>query len=207
MLGAITDYLLRVLQLCRKELLAILKDPASRVILVAPAIMQSLIFGYAATYDLQRVDYALLDQSHSAAARELVARLEGGGVFRRAMTLRGLLAALALTVAYGAAVQAAILWLVIGHGWDRWLWLDLVGRKSNRDAIGASVTLTTASGRKLRNHVAPSGGFMSSSDRRLHFGLGKESEVRSLEIRWPSGRTQTLERVTPDRVLKIEEPS
>ena len=88
MLGAITDYLLRVLQLCRKELLAILKDPASRVILVAPAIMQSLIFGYAATYDLQRVDYALLDQSHGAAARELVARLEGGGVFRRAMTLR-----------------------------------------------------------------------------------------------------------------------
>ena len=75
------------------------------------------------------------------------------------------------------------------------------------NAIGASVTLTTASGRKLRNHVAPSGGFMSSSDRRLHFGLGKESEVRSLEIRWPSGRTQTLERVTPDRVLKIEEPS
>ncbi|MFC5606350.1 ABC transporter permease [Variovorax soli] len=88
MIGPITDYLLRVLQLCRKELLAILKDPASRVILVAPAIMQSLIFGYAATYDLQRVDYALLDQSRGAAARELVARLEGGGVFRRAMTLR-----------------------------------------------------------------------------------------------------------------------
>lgn len=87
---AISDYFLRVLQLCRKELLAILKDPASRVILVAyAAIMQSLIFGYAATYDLQRVDYALLDQSHSAAARELVAKLEGGGVFRRAaLTLR-----------------------------------------------------------------------------------------------------------------------
>ena len=88
MFFALSDYFLRVLQLCRKELLAILKDPASRVILVAPAIMQSLIFGYAATYDLQRVDYALLDQSHSAAARELVAKLEGGGVFRRAMTLR-----------------------------------------------------------------------------------------------------------------------
>ncbi|MBS0342861.1 MAG: ABC transporter permease, partial [Proteobacteria bacterium] len=88
MLPAIADYFLRVLQLCRKELLAILKDPASRVILVAPAIMQSLIFGYAATYDLQRVDYALLDQSHGAAARELAAKLEGGGVFRRAMTLR-----------------------------------------------------------------------------------------------------------------------
>jgi len=86
--SAIADFVFRIAQLCRKELLAILKDPASRVILVVPAIMQSLIFGYAATYDLQRVDYALLDQSHGGAARELVAKLEGGGVFRRAMTLR-----------------------------------------------------------------------------------------------------------------------
>jgi hypothetical protein len=93
-----------------------------------------------------------------------------------------------------------------GNG-HHWLWLDLVGRKSNRDAIGARVTLTTASGRALRNHVAPSGGFLSSSDRRLHFGLGKESEIRLLEIRWPSGKTQTLERVKADRVLRVEEPS
>jgi hypothetical protein len=93
-----------------------------------------------------------------------------------------------------------------GNG-HHWLWLDLVGRKSNRDAIGARVTLTTASGRTLRNHVAPSGGFLSSSDRRLHFGLGAESEIRSLQIRWPSGKTQTLERVKADRVLRVEEPS
>jgi hypothetical protein len=53
--SAFADFLWRVMQLCRKELLAVLKDPASRVILVVPAIMQSLIFGYAATYDLQRV--------------------------------------------------------------------------------------------------------------------------------------------------------
>ncbi|SFM62603.1 ABC transporter permease [Variovorax sp. OV329] len=84
----IAEFLFRVAQLCRKELLVILKDPTSRVILIVPAIMQSLIFGYAATYDLQRVDYALLDQSRGAASQELVARLEGGGVFRRAMTLR-----------------------------------------------------------------------------------------------------------------------
>jgi hypothetical protein len=48
---------------------------------------------------------------------------------------------------------------------------------------------------------------MSSSDRRLHFGLGGESAVKSLEIRWPSGKTQTLENVKVDHVLKVEEPS
>ncbi|MDM0113227.1 ABC transporter permease [Variovorax sp. J22R133] len=78
----------RVINLCRKELLAVLKDPASRVILIVPAIMQSLLFGYAATYDLSRIDYALLDQSHSAASTALVARLDGTGVFHRAASLR-----------------------------------------------------------------------------------------------------------------------
>jgi ABC-2 type transport system permease protein len=82
------DFLLRIANLCRKELLAILKDPASRVILVVPALMQSLIFGYAATYDLSNVPYALLDQSHGGAATELVARLDGTGVFHRVATLR-----------------------------------------------------------------------------------------------------------------------
>lgn len=82
------DSLRRILNLCRKEFLAVLKDPASRAILVVPALMQSLLFGYAATYDLNHADYALLDQSHSAASTALVAKLDGTGVFRRAATLR-----------------------------------------------------------------------------------------------------------------------
>jgi hypothetical protein len=93
-----------------------------------------------------------------------------------------------------------------GNG-NHWLWLDLVGRASNRDAIGAKVKVTTATGRTLHNHVTVSSGFMSSSDRRLHFGLGGDSAVRTVEIRWPSGKTQTLENVKVDRVLKVEEPS
>ena len=92
-----------------------------------------------------------------------------------------------------------------GNG-NHWLWLDLVGRKSNRDAIGAKVKLTTSGGRVLQSHVAVSGGFLSSSDKRLHFGLGADAEARSLEIRWPSGKTQTLERVKADQVLRVEEP-
>ena len=92
-----------------------------------------------------------------------------------------------------------------GNG-NHWLWLDLVGTRRNRDAIGARVKLTTASGRVLHNHVTTSVGFMSSSDRRLHFGLGRETAVKSLEIRWPNGRVQALENVPVDRVLRLTEP-
>jgi hypothetical protein len=59
----------------------------------------------------------------------------------------------------------------------------------------------------LYNHVAISVGFMSSSDKRVHFGLGKESKVRSIEIRWPSGIRQVLKDITADQLLKIDEPA
>jgi ABC-2 type transport system permease protein len=74
--------------LCRKEFVAILKDPAGRIILIVPVILQSLLFGYAATYDLTHVPYAVLDQSRGAASTELLARLDGTGVFERVATLR-----------------------------------------------------------------------------------------------------------------------
>ena len=89
---------------------------------------------------------------------------------------------------------------------NHWLLLDLRGRASNRDAIGASVKLTTPSGRTLYNHVSVSVGFMSSSDRRLDFGLGSETSAASVEIHWPRGATQTLKNVAADQILKVEEP-
>jgi hypothetical protein len=94
-----------------------------------------------------------------------------------------------------------------GSNGNHWLLLDLVGRVSNRDAIGAQVKVTTASGRALYNHVNPSVGFMSSSDRRLHFGLGREQGIKSVEIRWPRGTVQTLQNVPVDQALKVEEPT
>jgi hypothetical protein len=84
--------------------------------------------------------------------------------------------------------------------------VSLTGRKSARDAIGARLKLTTGSGRVLYNHVAISVGFMSSSDKRVHFGLGQETKIRSLEIRWPSGIEQTLRDLSADQLLRIEEP-
>jgi ABC-2 type transport system permease protein len=81
------DTLRRILILCRKELLAILKDPRSRIVLFAPAIMQTLIFGYAATYDLNQIPYAVLDQDRSQASRDFLGRLEGAGIFHRVADL------------------------------------------------------------------------------------------------------------------------
>jgi hypothetical protein len=87
-----------------------------------------------------------------------------------------------------------------------WLLLDLEGTRSNRDAIGAQVKVATVSGRVLHNHVSVSTGLMSSSDRRVHFGLGTESAIASIEIRWPGGQVQTLSDVKADQILRVREP-
>ena len=90
---------------------------------------------------------------------------------------------------------------------NHWIMFDLRGHKSNRDGIGATIKVTTGSGRMLYNHVTTSVGFMSSSDRRAHFGLGAETKIDHAEIRWPSGIVQRLERPTVDRIMKVEEPA
>jgi hypothetical protein len=66
--------------------------------------------------------------------------------------------------------------------------------------------VTTASGRVLYNHVSVSVGFMSSSDKRVHVGLGSEKQVKSIEIRWPRGVIHEVTDVAADQILKIEEP-
>jgi ABC-2 type transport system permease protein len=80
--------LLRILALTRKELLTIFKDPRGRSTLFIPPILQCLIYGYVATYDLTDVPYAVLDQDRSAASRQLLAGLDGSGVFRRVADLQ-----------------------------------------------------------------------------------------------------------------------
>lgn len=68
------------------------------------------------------------------------------------------------------------------------------------------VSAATASGRTLYNHVTVSVGFMSSSDRRVHFGLGAESSIREVGIRWPSGAAQTLQALAANRYHSVTEP-
>ena len=83
---------------------------------------------------------------------------------------------------------------VDGH----WLLLRLIGVHSNRDAVGALVRLSTASGTQVRQRKG-GGSYASSSDSRLFFGLGPHREISRLEIRWPSGRTRILEDVDADQ--------
>lgn len=92
-----------------------------------------------------------------------------------------------------------------GH-WLQILLHGLPARGSNRDAIGARVTLVTARGMQVREKDGGNG-YCGQSDPRLHFGLGDETRIETLEIRWPSRRVQVLHGVAADRVLEITEPA
>ncbi len=86
-----------------------------------------------------------------------------------------------------------------------WLELALEGTASNRSAIGAHVEAQWG-GRTQAQEVQGGNGFSSQNDRRLHYGLGDATAVERLVIRWPSGRTQTIENPPIDRILSVKEP-
>jgi hypothetical protein len=88
---------------------------------------------------------------------------------------------------------------------NHWLSLRLTGHKSNRDGIGALVKLTTACGSQWAT-VTTSGSYLSASDPRVHFGLGKVDADATIEIRWPSGIVQTLKHVRVDQQVQVDEP-
>lgn len=73
----------RVLALVVKEFLAIFKDKKSRVVVVVPPLLQLLVFGYAATYDLKHVPYAIFNEDQGSASRELLSEFEGSPTFRK----------------------------------------------------------------------------------------------------------------------------
>ena len=92
------------------------------------------------------------------------------------------------------------------HSMNHWLTLDLQGTRSNRDGFGAKVKLS-AGGRAYVAQSRCAFGFLTQSERRLHFGLGGSTSVERIEIRWPSGQTQVLENIKPDQILKVREPA
>ncbi len=92
-----------------------------------------------------------------------------------------------------------------GGNQHHWIELDLQGTKSNRDAIGARVKLTTGNGKILYRAVSTAGSYASSNDRRVAFGIGEETSIREITIRWPSGLIQSVENPMPDQILHIVE--
>lgn len=87
---------------------------------------------------------------------------------------------------------------------NHWVNIELVGVKSNRDGIGAAVSVHTTTGDQFRT-VTTASSYQSSSDKRVHFGLGPASMIDRIEVRWPSGIMQTLKNVQADQFLTITE--
>jgi enediyne biosynthesis protein E4 len=90
---------------------------------------------------------------------------------------------------------------------NHWILLKLSGDKSNHMGIGAKIRVTGADGAVQYNHVTTSVGYASSSDSRVHFGLGLNATVKEIEITWPSGIRQVLRDIAADRVVTVTEPA
>jgi len=90
-------------------------------------------------------------------------------------------------------------------GANHWILIKTVGVKSNRDGIGTRIKLTAGSGLVQYNHVTTAGSYASSNDPRVHFGLGSETQIKEIELKWPSGTVQVLHNVKADQILTVTE--
>lgn len=107
-------------------------------------------------------------------------------------------------LATGLGARAVLLhnrYAAAGH----WLTVKLVGSQSNRDGFGAQVKVI-AGARILQAEARCPTSYVFQQDPRLHFGLGAEAKVDRIEIRWPSGQTQTVANPAVDQVVRIQEP-
>jgi hypothetical protein len=89
---------------------------------------------------------------------------------------------------------------------NNWIEFELEGTISNRSAIGAQVRVFWNNQQQVQE-VSGGSGFCAQNERRLHFGLGKSPRLEKVEIRWPSGKLQTLEAVEVGRIIKVKEPA
>ena len=91
-----------------------------------------------------------------------------------------------------------------GNG-NHWLIVNAIGSRSNRDGIGAKVRVVTEDGVERHVMVSAAGSYLSSNDKRAHFGLGAHKAAKLVEVVWPSGLTQRVEGVKADQILRIVE--
>jgi hypothetical protein len=90
---------------------------------------------------------------------------------------------------------------------NHWLTVDTMGTRSNRDGIGAQVEMVTADGKHQSAVVSAAGSYLSSSDKRVHFGMGRNPMATELKINWPSGIIQKLTNIKADQTLMVREPA
>lgn len=87
-----------------------------------------------------------------------------------------------------------------------WLAINTLGKESNRDGLGARISLLLPDGKTIYNHVTTSIGYASSVWPVVHFGLGANESAVELSVKWPSGKIQTMSDVRVDRVIEAREP-
>jgi hypothetical protein len=162
---------------------------------------------------------ASLDPQQHYRQRNAVFRNLKNGTFANVSAAAGLTAAAAhrgcafgdlnndgkVDIVVSAIGSPAELLYNISPGDNHWIAIQTIGVKSNRDGIGTRIKLTSKSGLMQYNHVTTAGSYASSSDKRVHFGLGADTLIRELELRWPSGTVQVLHNVKVDQVLKVTE--
>ena len=88
---------------------------------------------------------------------------------------------------------------------NNWLLIETIGVKSNRDGLGASIRIVMPSGSEQFGFVSTAGSYLSAHDKRVHFGLRNERQVKLLEIRWPSGVVQTWKNVAANQIFVAKE--
>ncbi|MFN0020695.1 MAG: CRTAC1 family protein [Pirellulaceae bacterium] len=87
---------------------------------------------------------------------------------------------------------------------NHWITLDLRGKAPNRFAHGARLAAKTGNQTWIAE-VSPASSYLSSSDPRIHWGLGDATEIEELTIRWPSGKTEVLKNIKADQILQVNQ--
>jgi hypothetical protein len=110
-----------------------------------------------------------------------------------------------LDVAINCNDGPALIILNSGGNGNHWLLMNLRGTRSNRDAIGAHIRMVGASGREQFGYASTAASYASSSDKRVHFGLGDDASARLVEITWPSGTVQRFENIKANQIWSVKE--
>ena len=157
--------------------------------------------------DIRYLEPALLLKNTPPLFRDV--SQQSGAVFSRLLAARGAAVGYLnnngrVDIVLNCNEQPAILLEWAGDE-NHWLTVDSVGTRSNRDGIGAQVHIVAADGKQQYGLISGAGSYLSASDKRVHFGLGRNSFVKLLEIQWPSGRKQTITNVKADQVLVVHE--
>jgi hypothetical protein len=92
-----------------------------------------------------------------------------------------------------------------GGAGNHWILIRTIGTRSNRDGIGTQIKITVPSGAVQYGEVSPAGSYASSSDKRVHFGLGAEKTIKEIELHWPSGAVQVLRNIEADQIITVTE--